>query len=392
MRTLVVAPQPFFTSRGTPLSVYYRALAMAEQGVEIDLLTYGSGKNVRIPGVRVIRVPRLKFLEPLPVGPSWSKLLLDVLMVPWTVGLLLRRRYRVVHAHEEAVFWCWLLKPVFRFRLIYDMHSSLPQQLVNFRFTRSRLLIATFGALERRSVDAADAIITICPDLTHHAVKRGADPARVLMIENSMIDEVKFERRAPAGATDPGHPPAVFGPEHEVILYAGTFEAYQGVDLLVAAFARVLRQNPAARLLLIGGTGEQVAQMRNLADSLGLGETCVMTGHLPRATVIGYVAPARIVVSMRLHGNNTPLKIYELMASGRPLVATRVYAHTQVLDDSVCFLADPDADSLAECLLRVLGDRAEAARRSANALERYQRDYTRTAYEAKIRRLLDMIA
>ena len=54
-------------------------------------------------------------------------------MILWTIGLLARHRYAVVHAHEEAVFWCRFLKPVFRFRLIYDMHSSLPQQLENFQ-------------------------------------------------------------------------------------------------------------------------------------------------------------------------------------------------------------------------------------------------------------------
>ena len=59
-RLLVIAPQPFFTARGTPFSVYYRTLVMAEQGVEIDLLTYGIGEDVDIPGVRIVRIPRLR--------------------------------------------------------------------------------------------------------------------------------------------------------------------------------------------------------------------------------------------------------------------------------------------------------------------------------------------
>ena len=59
MRALVVAPQPFFTPRGTPFSVYYRTLITAEKGVKIDLLTYGIGQDVEIPGVRLIRIPRI---------------------------------------------------------------------------------------------------------------------------------------------------------------------------------------------------------------------------------------------------------------------------------------------------------------------------------------------
>ncbi|HKX60140.1 MAG TPA: hypothetical protein VJN00_12260, partial [Steroidobacteraceae bacterium] len=118
MRALVIAPQPFFTYRGTPFSVYYRTLVMSELGVECDLLTYGQGLDVNLPGCRIHRIPALRWLGEVKVGPSYLKALLDALMIVWTIALLCRRRYTVVHAHEEAVFWCLWLKPLFRFRLI----------------------------------------------------------------------------------------------------------------------------------------------------------------------------------------------------------------------------------------------------------------------------------
>ncbi len=75
MKILEIAPQPFFTPRGTPLSVYYRTLVTAEMGLEVDLLTYGEGEDVEIPGVRIIRIPRFRFLGNVKIGPSWLKLL-----------------------------------------------------------------------------------------------------------------------------------------------------------------------------------------------------------------------------------------------------------------------------------------------------------------------------
>jgi hypothetical protein len=152
MKALVIAPQPFFSPRGTPFSVYYRTLVMAQLGVEVDLLTYGRGQDVDIPGVRIIRIPRFDFLGPVKIGPSPLKVFFDVFLIVWTVGLLLRHRYDFVHAHEEAVFWCRFLKPLFRFTLVYDMHSSLPQQLTNFGFTRSKALIGLFDRLERSAL------------------------------------------------------------------------------------------------------------------------------------------------------------------------------------------------------------------------------------------------
>ncbi len=77
MRALVVAPQPFFTPRGTPFSVYYRTLVSSELGVEIDLVTYGEGKDVDLPGVRTIRVPKFAWLGNVKIGPSMLKLFLD---------------------------------------------------------------------------------------------------------------------------------------------------------------------------------------------------------------------------------------------------------------------------------------------------------------------------
>ena len=141
MKALAIAPQPFFTPRGTPLSVYYRSLVTAELNVEVDLLTYGVGSDVEIPGVRIIRIPRFSWLGEIPVGPSMTKLFLDIFIFIWMVMLLCRHRYDFVHAHEEAVFFALILRPIFRIKLVYDMHSSLPQQLSTFKFTKSKLTI-----------------------------------------------------------------------------------------------------------------------------------------------------------------------------------------------------------------------------------------------------------
>ncbi len=72
------------------------------------------------------------------------KLFLDIFILLQAIRLLWKNEYDFVHAHEEAVFICRILKPLFKFRMIYDMHSSLPQQLTNFQFSRSRALIRKF--------------------------------------------------------------------------------------------------------------------------------------------------------------------------------------------------------------------------------------------------------
>lgn len=389
MKALVIAPQPFFSPRGTPFSVYYRTQVMAEMGAEIDLLTYGEGEDVDLPGVRIIRIPRIRPLEPVKIGPSPAKAVLDVLMVLWTLGLLLRRRYDYVHAHEEAVFWCRVLKPIFRFRLAYDMHSSLPQQLTNFGFTKSKLLIGLFRRLEDQALKASDAVITICPDLADYALERGVDPDRHFLIENSIFEDVRLsDQEGKPGEAEAAEVPAPQGPR---VVYAGTFEPYQGVDLLIEAFAAVRQQRSDAELLMVGGRPEQVAQMRELAADRGLNGSCVFTGRVPKPEARRLLETADIMVSPRREGTNTPLKVYEQLASGRPLVATDIWSHTQVLSPEVCFLAQPAPDAFAAGLLGALQDPEEARKRARAARELYDRAYSRSAYESKMRDFLSAV-
>jgi glycosyltransferase involved in cell wall biosynthesis len=390
MKALVIAPQPFFTPRGTPFSVYYRTMVMAEHGVEVDLLTYGEGEDVVIPGCRIIRIPRFRFLGPVKIGPSFTKLFFDVFIVLWTTGLLLKNRYAFVHAHEEAVFFCRFLKPLFGFKLVYDMHSSLPQQLTNFRFTTSKTLVGLFERLERSSLHAAEAVITICPDLAEYALGEGVDPERHFLIENSIFEDVRLASHVGSGV-EPATGGVALPDSDELVVYAGTLEHYQGIDILLRAFPLVREARPDARLLVVGGTPDQVESMRALADELGLGDACVFTGRVPKSVAREYLDKASVLVSPRRSGTNTPLKVYEQLASGKPIVATRIWSHTQVLNDDVCFLVEPDPSSMAAGIVDALQDERRRALTVAAALKLYETEYSRSMYEQKIERLLGVL-
>jgi glycosyltransferase involved in cell wall biosynthesis len=400
VKILVVAPQPFFSPRGTPFSVYYRTQVTCELGHDVDLLTYGQGDDVHIPRCRLVRIPAFRRLGPIRTGPSLYKLFLDVFMVAWTVALLLRHRYDAVHAHEEAVFWCRWLKPLFRFRLIYDMHSSLPEQLHNFEFTRSRLVHRLFESLERSAVKAAEAVIVICPVLHDYARTLAAEDNKVVLIENSLFDPIRFAGKSPSATSVPSEESGraraaelwirARRPEN-VIAYAGTLEVYQGIDKLLEAFSLAAKRAPEAGLLIVGGMPAEVARFRSLADGLGLRDSAHFTGQLSQEEAQRLVGLAGASTSPRFAGNNTPMKIYQLMADGIPMIATRIESHTQVLNDEISILADVSTDALAEAMIRVLSDREGARMMGNRAQEWYQERYSRKIYTAKMHKLLALV-
>ncbi|MCK8516809.1 glycosyltransferase family 4 protein [Methylonatrum kenyense] len=402
MKVLVVAPQPFFSPRGTPFSVYYRTLVTSELGHQVDVLTYGQGVDVEIPNVRLVRIPAFKLFGKVKTGPSVFKLFLDAFMLAWTVGLMLRNRYDVVHAHEEAVFWCRWLKPVFRNRLIYDMHSSLPQQLKNFDFTRLRLVHQLFEGLENSALRASDAVITICPALHDHAKTITGKHDKLLLIENSIFDPIQL---APGQNSTEVHGGSETSAEavaadawlrrrqtNGTIAYAGTLEAYQGIDKLLEAFAVTLRDVPEASLLIIGGLPRQVEHYRRRTEQLGTKDHVYFTGQLPQTDAQRLVAGAAACVSPRFSGTNTPLKIYHLMASGVPLVATRIDSHTQVLTDEIATLTDADIQGLGAGMTQVLKAPEAARDKASKAQDVYRDRYSRDVYVGKMQTLFDLVS
>ena len=369
---------------------------MSELGMDVDLLTYGEGADVDIPNVRIIRVPRFRLFGPVKTGPSMLKLFLDLFVLLWTIGLLIRNRYRLVHAHEEAVFFCRFLKPIFRFKLIYDMHSSLPQQLVNFDFTESSTMRKIFQWLEDGSIRAADAVITICPDLADYVATINDDPEKHFLIENSIFDPVRLkssdklsERDEHANSDE--HSIKDLPADRDFVVYAGTLEHYQGIDILVGAFADVVNEYPGAFLIIVGGTKEQVEKYSSLALECNIGKDSLFTGRLSQELANEFVDRAAIVVSPRSEGTNTPLKIYQQLASGTPLVATNIYSHTQVLGPDVAFLVEPTESGLAAGIMGALRNPQEALKLGRNAQGLYAREYSRQSYVAKMSGLISLL-
>jgi glycosyltransferase involved in cell wall biosynthesis len=384
----MLAPEPFFEPRGTPFSEYHRIKALGELGHQVDLVTYPIGRDVALPGLTIYRSSRLPFVSKVRIGPSVTKLVLDALMLFTILRRVLATRYDAIHSHEEmGLVGVWLSRWL-RVPHLYDMHSSLPQQLSNFRYSRSAALRWIFNWAEDRMVYGSDVVITICQELQDTVTQMGVG-SRALLIENVMGGDVE-------------DPPSLtpleirrrwqIADEAPLVLYTGTFEAYQGLDLLLRAAAILARTHPAARVLVVGGEPAQVETARGEAARLGCGATVAFTGQQPAREIPAFVAACDLLVSPRIRGTNTPLKIYSYLRSGKPIVATELLTHTQVLSPAVARLVAPEPEPFAAAIGDLI-DRPEERQRLSRAgaelaAARYSREsYVRRTAEA-YRRLM----
>jgi glycosyltransferase involved in cell wall biosynthesis len=372
----MLAPEPFFEPRGTPFSEYHRIKALGELGHHVDLVTYPIGRDVDLPNLRIFRSLRPPFVSRVRIGPSFTKVLLDVLMLATIVRRVARSKYDAIHSHEEmGLVGVWLARWL-RIPHLYDMHSSLPQQLSNFKFSRSALLRRVFTWAEDRMVRGSGVVITICQELQDTVDDMGVGD-RALLIENVMGGDVEdapslgpreIRQRWQVPETAP------------VALYTGTFEAYQGVELLIDASAMLARTHPHARVLVVGGEPAQVAAARARADAAGASSIMSFTGQQPARDIPAFVGACDLLVSPRLRGTNTPLKIYSYLRSGKPILATELLTHTQVLSPEVARLVPVDAAAFAGAMAELIDRPDERARLAQAARQLAAAKYSRESY------------
>ncbi len=342
MKILFLAPQPFFTNRGTPIAVRAALQALAEQGHTVDVLSYHEGEDVHIDAVTHHRTVRPPGVKKVPIGPSWQKALCDLAMLFKAVTMARKTRYDVVHAVEESAFIAYLIRLLFGVPYIFDMDSLMSLQIKE----KNALLTPIawlFGMMERRSVKRSAGVLAVCPALVDAAMKH--HPAGNV----ALLPDIPF-----TGNDETNLPDSLTQATGTKLMYVGNLETYQGIDLMLDAFSKIADDHPEAKLLIVGGSDEHIAHYKAKAVELCDAGRVVFVGPVPidsLGVVLGY---ADILLSPRTLGNNTPMKVYSYLQSGKPVVATRLFTHTQVMNDDVSVLVEPDADAMAQGLSRLL--------------------------------------
>ncbi|MAS40747.1 MAG: glycosyltransferase, exosortase A system-associated [Porticoccaceae bacterium] len=218
-------------------------------------------------------------------------------------------------------------------------HGTTAEGSLRYRLTR---------ALETRAIRKADHVFTICEGLRRDIVARQVPAQKVTVIPNAVnVDSFQMSGEADVGLR------AQLGLDgSEVVGFIGSFYAYEGLDLLVAALPRMIERRAGIRLLLVGG-GPQADRLKAQASALGVADKVVFTGRVPHSDVQRYYDLVDVLAyprhSMRLTELVTPLKPLEAMAQGRIFVASDVGGHQELIRHGETGVLFPAGDGAALC-------------------------------------------
>lgn len=377
MNVLLLAPHPFFQERGTPIAVDLLLQALSERGDRVDVITYHEGENRSYPGVAIHRASPLFPVSNVRPGFSFKKVYCDFFLFLKQLGMMRRARYDVVHAVEEASFLAAIASVLYRVPFVYDMDSMLSEQLVD-KYSFLRHFGGMLRFLESIPMRKAIRVVPMCEALEEKARRLGARKTRVLT-DVSLIDGGR--RSVPAESLREG-----LGIEGMIVMYVGNLESYQGVPLLLDAFRASRAEERGVHLVAVGGAPAQVERYRRRCRKNGPEGRVHFIGSRPSSQLGALLAQADIVASPRIAGENTPMKIYSYLDSGKPVIATRLRTHTQVIEDGMALLVEPDVESFASGLNLLYDDadlrRSLAGRAREVVAARYTLDHYRTNVKA----------
>ncbi len=256
--------------------------------------------------------------------------------------------------------------------LVVEVNAILSEEAARYRTLELQRLAEE---MEKRVLTAAHAVVAVSARLAEQLIALGVEQSRVHVVPNG-VDLASFDA-APSRETCR----AALGLNGEFVVgFAGSLKAWHGVDDLLSAFNELNRRDPNTRLLIVGA-GPMESELKNAAAGMGVRDAVIFTGAVPHDRVPYYLRAMDVAVAPFKRQDNfyfSPIKLFEYMASGACVVASRLGQISELIEDEGCgLLCRPDDPSdLLDKLQRARKSIELRERLAARALQVVRRNYT----------------
>ena len=383
MKILLLAPHPFYQERGTPIAVDLLVQALSDRGDQVDILTFHEGKDKQYVNATLHRINPILSITGIAPGFSVKKLYCDLILFFKMIAMLKKNQYDLIHAVEESATLAMLCKPFSKVPYIYDMDSVITEQLLE-KSAKFKLVVPLVRFFEGRTINNSQAAVAVCQAIADYAKKHKSDNIYLLK-DISLISNEKSDNQID-NLRD------FVEPEQKIGLYIGNLETYQGIDLLIDSLVVYTKQKQDVCLLIIGGKTQDIKHYTEKANDLGLGEYIKFIGPRSILDMGAYMQQADFLLSPRIKGINTPMKVYSYLGSGVPLLATELPTHTQVMSADIAFLAQPDADDFSKVMSDLVSNPQDALNKAIKAQKFIQAEHSMQAFNNRVNQIYDSVS
>ncbi len=353
--------------------IYFKeALSLKKAYKQVTVLAVGSGKICQVEGIKVLVVEGARFS----------------ILTMWRVWLAARgERAHFYHLHEPQLLFLGLfLKALYRVRIIYDIHEHLPEMIRDFsRRPRavSALLAAVFSLVELLLVRVADAVF-VASDLL---VSRYAKIARrVVAIYNYPRINMFAGDQAPPLALR-----RKYG-SSQIIMYHGQIGSARDIPMLIRTAKLASRKIQGLKLILLGpifGDSYRAELLRLIRDEQ-VSDLVELLEPVPHQQVPDYIALSQvglvILPLLSVFRESLPVKLFEYMACGVPVVGSKLPAMASIVEGSFCgLLVDPtDVEDIARAVCYLLQHPQEAQAMGRRGMKAIEQKYNWSQMETRL--------
>ena len=369
LRVAMIAACPFPWPRGTPIRIQRMAEAVARRGHAVHVVTYHLGEELADAPFAIHRIRDVPTYRRTDPGPTLRKLFqLD----PMLTGLLRRlhreHRFDLVHAHhyEGLLVASHALRET---PIVYDAHTLLTSELPTYPLGLPRGCIRAVAPwLDRYLPRRADRIIAVSEAIRDALTTLGAAaPERVRVIPSGVEwERFPVEREAPDGRT---------------VIFTGNLAPYQGVNLMLEAFALLHARRGDVRLMIV--TDSPFAPFEPLARRLGVVDAVdLRPATFPQQPPL--LSAASVAINPRIRCAGIPQKLLNYMAAGLPIATFDGSAGPVRHEVTGLRVPDGDTAGMAGAIERLLTDRALARRLGDAARELARAEFSWEQVAARV--------
>ena len=372
-RILFMASQPFFEWRGSPIRLGYDVRAIQENGYSVDFLTLPIGERRDVPGVRILRAPNLFFAKRISIGPSRLKFAFDGIMFVQALGLIMRYRYAVIHGVEDCGLLALILGRLCGAKVVFEKHSDAKSY-------KKGLIMRAYAAVERFVMRHVDAVIGTGPGLVAQVAELAPQtPGYAISDIPSSLAEPNAEGTAKARAE------MAVSDTDVLATYVGSFAVYQGIELLFQSMPLALSRFDKLRFIIIGGSEAEIVHWTTWLQERGCADRVSFIGKRDPEALPCYLAASDILLSPRIAGVNTPLKLLDYLKVSRAIVATDHPANRLILDEETAVLTTIDAEAFANGVLQLAKDQEQRAKIGSNGRRLIDEQYNFSVFRDGLR-------
>ena len=345
------------------------ARSLAKRGDTVDIICLGETEYRAVDserGVNIHGVQGRNFQEEGPgrLGYLWRIITFFVRATITITRMHLEKPFDVIHVHSVPDFLVFtaVVPKISGASIILDIHDILPEFYASkFGKPNTSFIFKLMVLAEKMSIAFSDHVIIANPIWRERLLRRSAQPGKVTAIGNHPNPEIFFAR--PKERSD----------DKLVMLYPGTLNWHQGMDIAIQAFSKIVNEVPEAEFHIYG-TGPEQQNLEKLVQQLRIEDKIKFFKPVTTEGVAQVMSQADLAIvpkrSKSVFGTEAAsTKILEFMSVGTPVLISRTkidsYYHT---DATVTFYDGDDVDELAKAMILLARNPARRREQAANAL------------------------